>query len=69
MKNSTVQQLKFTSSKLTDRTPNFENRQESGNKIVNTNYLTHDFNNLYRTSYNDMDQKVNILNLYKRLIL
>lgn len=63
MKNSTVQQLKFRSSKLSDRTPDFDQRQDSGSKIVSTNYLTHDFNNLYRTSYNDMDNKVNILDL------
>jgi hypothetical protein len=55
MKNSTQQILKDCSNKLTERTPHSELR---ANNIAATNYLTHDFDNLYRTSYNDMDKKV-----------
>ena len=58
MKNSTEQILKTTSHKLEDRTPNSQLRVVSGNKIDTSNYNTHDYNNLYRTSYNDMDNKV-----------
>lgn len=50
-----MQFLKSTSNNLTERTPNTDYR---GGKIESTTYLSHDFNNLYRTSYNDMIEKV-----------
>jgi hypothetical protein len=60
MKNSTQQILKSTSNRLTERTPGDELRS---NNIGATNYLTHDYDNLYRTSYNDMDKKVTLYSL------
>ena len=55
MKNSTLQILKTRSHKLTDIKPKEEFLT---NKISPTNYIVHDFNNLYRTSYDDMVNKV-----------
>lgn len=40
---------------LTGRTPQEEYKKGD---IKMTNYINHDFNNLFRTSYDDMNNKV-----------
>ncbi len=55
MKNSTEQFLNSKSSQLTDIKP----RDNIYTKhIEQTDFLTHDYHNLYRTSYTDMSSKV-----------
>jgi len=58
MKNSTQQKLLRESTKLTERSPD---RNLRSHKIDTSNYNQHDFENLYRTSQNDMSYKVAIL--------
>ena len=55
MKNSTEQFLKSKSSQLTDIKP----RDDVYTKQIEpTDFITHDYHNLYRTSYTDMSNKV-----------
>ena len=55
MRNSTHQFMKTRSHLLNDVTPRNEFHQT---KLEATNYINFDYNNLYRTSYNDMGDKV-----------
>jgi hypothetical protein len=56
MKNSTFQKMHISSNKLSERSFNTDHKF---GKLSTTSFITHDFNNLYRTSYNDMGgQKV-----------
>jgi hypothetical protein len=58
MKNSTDQFLKTKSSQLTDIRP----RDDVYSKTIQpTDFIIHDYHNLYRTSYNDMSTKVLII--------
>lgn len=56
MVNSSEQFLKTKSTHLKDisSSSDFMNRS-----VQNTDYISYDYNNLYRSSYNDMSNKVN----------
>lgn len=59
MKNSTEQFLKTKSTQLSQISP----RDEVYTKPIEpTDFITHDYNNLYRTSYTDMSTRVLIYN-------
>jgi hypothetical protein len=55
MKNSTTQLLRSKSIQLNDVSPrsNFRN-----NHLENKSFINYDYNNLYRSSYNDMTNRV-----------
>jgi len=55
MRNSTQQFLKTKSNMLTEITPKAGFRTS---RLEGQNYINHDHDNLYRTSYNDMTTKV-----------
>jgi hypothetical protein len=61
MKNSSTQLLRSKSIQLNDISPrsNFRN-----NPLENKSFLNYDYDNLYRSSYNDMNNRVK----YKYLI-
>ena len=55
MKNSTNQLLRSKSIQLDDVSPRTDYKV---NPLTNKNFINHDYNNLYRSSYNDMGTKV-----------
>ena len=55
MKISSTQLLKSKSNQLGDVSPRSTYLK---NPIENNDFLNHDYNNLYRSSYNDMSGKV-----------
>lgn len=60
MKNSTTQLLRSKSIQLNDVSPRSNYRDEA---LENKNFINHDYNNLYRSSYGDMSNKVNFFGL------
>jgi len=55
MKNSSTQLLRSKSNQLFDVSPRSNYRN---NPLENNNFINHDYNNLYRSTYNDMSNKV-----------
>lgn len=55
MKNSTTLNLRSKSINLENISPRSEFRT---NPLQTTNFINHDYDNLYRSSYNDMSNKV-----------
>ena len=55
MKNSTNQLLRSKSIQLDDVSPRTDYKV---NPLTNKNFINHDYNNLYRSTYNDMGTKV-----------
>lgn len=55
MRNSSTQNLRSKSIQLEDVSPRSNFRDKP---LQNTHFLNHDYDNLYRSSYNDMNNKV-----------